>query len=375
MWTEHDRALVAGLMSLPELRGRMEILRPFLNHPAEAFRDARVKSRIPLPLRERLDPGFLEKTGQEILETTSRQGFRVVGFADDEYPERLRPLPNPPLLLWVHGKGPLPNQPSLAVVGSRSATGYGRNAIDYLLDGLKGSSVWIISGLARGVDTFAHEWALEHGVSTLAVVGHGLDSTYPRGNANLRRAIINSGGIVMSELPPGTPPRPELFPLRNRIISGLAHVVLVVEAPPRSGALNTARWALDHGREVLAVPGSIFQTTSMGTNYIIQQGWARPAITPNDIIQAFPEWVCPTPQPALCKSPPHELPSTKEEDQILVALSLDQPTSIDTLLETTGFPPERLYPILLELETQGKIMSIPGHRYLKRPEPSKMDGK
>jgi DNA processing protein len=210
-------------------------------------------------------------------------GPRELRPADPSWPAGLTHLEQPPERLWILGAG-VPGSPAVAVVGSRRATFAGLDIARAIGRELGDAGVQVISGMARGIDGAAHRGALEAGGSTVAVLGCGIDVCYPQQHRQLRDEIA-ARGCVISEEPPGTPPRKPNFPKRNRLIAALCSAVVVVEATPRSGALSTARWAADLGREVLAVPGSIRSPQSAGTNLLVRDG-ARPFLGINDLFEA-----------------------------------------------------------------------------------------
>lgn len=204
------------------------------------------------------------------LENARRQRISVVRYIDPQYPTHLKDIYNPPVILYVKGKlnG---NERCMAVVGSRKATEYGLSIAESIAYELSLRGITIVSGMARGVDSRAHNGALRAGGGTIAILGCGLDIVYPRENERLMEEIALSGAVV-SEFAPGTPPKPAHFPMRNRIISGMSMGVAVIEAGERSGSLITADFALEQGREVFAVPGNINSTHSAGTNRLIREG-------------------------------------------------------------------------------------------------------
>ncbi len=207
----------------------------------------------------------------------------TITWQDDDYPSWLKNIPNPPPLLYYQGKPPPPALDNLTVVGSREPSSYSQQVINNLLPPLIKSGFNIISGLAIGVDTLAHQAALKNKGKTWAVLGSGLNVIYPHSNLPLVQQIIAAGGGLISEFPPSMPPRARNFPGRNRIISGLSLATIVIEAKMRSGSLSTARHALEQGRDVLSVPGSIFSPLSTGTNQLIISG-ATPITSPNDLL-------------------------------------------------------------------------------------------
>lgn len=368
-WTDEDVLGAVAVALLPELRGRTHEVLRWVRRPSEL---RRTDAAVPLGLQARLRAASLWESAERCLRDSVRRGYRVVPIVDPTYPPLLRAIESPPILLWTQGRWPLPEAPLLGVVGSRRATVYGKNVVRFLLEPLVAAGVGVISGMAVGVDAAAHQLCIEKGGYTAAVLGHGLNVTYPREHRTLRERLLQAGGTLISEYPPDTPPRPELFPIRNRVISGLTPGVLVVEAPPRSGALNTARWALDQSREVMAVPGSVFQETSLGTNYLIQQGLAHMVLHWRDIVRSLPaawsqglRW--PETAPALTAT--EAGPADEVQRRLLAWLPADGDVGIEQLLEQArqaGLDAERLYEALFELELRGAIISLPGRRYARR---------
>lgn len=269
------------------------------------------------------------------------------------WPPGLENLEQPPAALWLLGSAGI-SQPSVAIVGSRRATHAGLAIARELGRDLGRSGVQVVSGFARGIDAAAHEGALEGGGTTLAVLGCGLDQDYPRGQERLRREVA-AAGALLTEYDDGVPPEGWRFPRRNRLIAALAAVVVVVEASERSGALSTARWALDLGREVLAVPGSIRSDRSRGSNALIRDG-ARPCLGCADVLEALGLG---RPQaagaPGRSPAPQLELPLR----EVLDRLSPD-PVHPDDLGETLGLPPHVLAARLTDLELRGAIRVLPG---------------
>lgn len=205
---------------------------------------------------------------------------------DQLYPSWLREIPEAPIFIYYQGQPPPPAIFNVAVVGSRKPSVYGLQIIKYLLPHIIKKGFNIISGLARGIDTLAHQIAVNNNGKTWAVLGSGLDNIYPQENKNLSLEIIKAGGGIISEFEPATAPRPENFPRRNRIISGLSMAILIIEAEERSGSLITARHALEQGREVLAVPGNMLSPLSRGTNQLIQSG-ATPITDADDLLNTL----------------------------------------------------------------------------------------
>lgn len=222
---------------------------------------------------------------ERLAESCEKNNIRVVCYDDEEYPVSLKSIVSAPASIFVKGLALVEQENSLAVVGPRTASNYGKEVVDYLVGGLADYNFCVISGGARGIDTIAHRKALQLGMPTISVLGCGLDIDYPVENRKLFEDISQRGSLV-SEYPPGTPPIPKNFPARNRIISGLSKGVLLVEAAQRSGSLITAEFALDQGREVYCVPGNIFSSNSVGVHKLLKQG-AKLVTSPMDILEDY----------------------------------------------------------------------------------------
>jgi DNA processing protein len=292
----------------------------------------------------------------------------VLVLGDDRYPAALKQIHDPPLVLYAMGKlDEVFNQPALAIVGTRRPSTYGTNAAGQLARDLATRGLVIVSGFARGIDTAAHRGALEAGGKTVAVLGTGLDVEYPRENRKLAQEIRENGALV-TEFTLGTPPVPQNFPFRNRIISGLSLGVMVVEAQPHSGSLITARLALEQNREVLAVPGNITSSKSFGPNYLIKEG-AKLVQTWRDVVEEFPYDIKSkllieeaasetTNQPTLVLSDP--------EAKVVGLLSTDAPVHMDELLMGSGLASSDLMRVLLDLEIKDVIRQLPGKNFVKK---------
>jgi DNA processing protein len=276
----------------------------------------------------------------------------IIAWDDPDYPRALLQIGHAPLALYYVGRRDLLNRPALAIVGSRNATAQGAlNSRAFAL-ALSQAGLTIVSGLAVGVDAAAHEGALGGTASTLAVVGTGLDRVYPARNRDLAHRIAAQGGLL-SEFPPGTPPREWNFPRRNRLISGLARGVLVVEAAMSSGSLITARYAGDQGKEVFAIPGSIHSPLSKGCHRLIREG-AKLVETAQDILEEL----------GMGAASAHvesraALPVTAGDATLLAALGSDT-ADVDTLVARTGMPPDIVLGALTRLELDGQVATTPG---------------
>ncbi len=301
------------------------------------------------------------------LAAGKRHGARLIAAGEPQYPTALRDLPDAPPLLWAQGDLTLLNKPTLAVIGARNASSLGRRMAGRLAGELGRAGHVIASGLARGVDAEAHKAALDSG--TIAVVAGGVDVTYPQENAALM-ARIAEGGLILSEEPPGLQPQARHFPKRNRIISGLARGVVVVEAGARSGSLITARMALDQGREVLAVPGHPFDARASGCNMLIRDG-ATLVRGADDVLEALGPAAA---QPADTKPPqPADLPRAPERPKAettslharILGLIGPSPMAEDQLARDLSVPAQRLSENLLSLELDGRIARQPGGLIVK----------
>ncbi|MCK5481305.1 MAG: DNA-processing protein DprA [Gammaproteobacteria bacterium] len=285
----------------------------------------------------------------------------IITCHDPAYPALLLQLPDPPPLLYIHGNVGLLSEPQLAMVGSRNPSGSGQQtAVDFARH-LASAGLVITSGLALGIDAACHQGALDVNAPTIAVMGTGLDQVYPARHRELAQKIAEQGSLV-SEFPIGTAPKPGNFPQRNRIISGLSLGTLVVEAAIRSGSLISARYALEQGREVFAIPGSIHNPLARGCHYLIREG-AKLVETAQDIIDELGSLAgaC-TPLPATVEETtrPHQL--DEEYLQFLDSIDFD-PTSVDQLVERSGLTPAEVSSMLLQLELSGYIASSPGGLY------------
>ena len=284
----------------------------------------------------------------EDLALLARLGVRGLPLLSPRYPERLRRLADPAPLLWVQGSLEALAAPCVAIVGPRAPTSYGRLVARALARALAGAGLVVVSGLARGVDAEAHAGALEAGGLTVAFQACGPDLVYPAVHRDLAARIAARGALV-SELPPGTPPRAPHFPLRNRLISGLSRAVVVVEARERSGSLVTARHAAEQGVDVLAVPGPIDAATSRGTNRLIRDG-ARMLLDVRDVLEAIgAELRAPAPEAA------GPAPSLSPLASAILACLAERPEGRDALCRRLARPPEALAAALLELELAERI--------------------
>jgi DNA processing protein len=309
------------------------------------------------------DPTLLERARTWL----AAPGRVLIGLDDPAYPPLLRAIPDAPLALWVEGRDlTLLSAPQLAIVGSRNPTHGGRDTAERFARYLSERGLAITSGIATGIDAASHEGALAGGAGTVAVLGCGPDTIYPRDNTALARRIV-AGGLIASEFPPGTPPRAQHFPQRNRIIAALSVGTLVVEAARRSGSLITARCAVDYGREVFAIPGSIHNPLAKGCHQLIRQG----AKLVDDVADILVELA---PLLALdldietareTRVPEEQTVSLTEQAayrELLDALGYE-PVALATLSQRTRLTTAELSSMLLLLEFEGLVEALPGGRY------------
>jgi len=295
------------------------------------------------------------------LNRIQHEQVSIVTLASPGYPEHLRHIYDPPPYLYVRGEIIAQDSHAVAVIGSRNASEYGLMAAGTISKDLAASGMTIVSGLARGIDSQAHRAALGAGGRTIAVLGSGIDVIYPAENKKLYHAIA-SGGAVVSEFPMGTEPNSYNFPARNRIISGLARGVLVVEAGLKSGSLITARLALDQGREVFAVPGSIMSERSRGAHQLLKSG-ARLVESAADILEELHYTIDIYPRPEA--RGPEAAPELNPETSKIYGLLQKAPLHIDDIIMQSALPSGRIASILLDLELGNLIRQLPGKRFVR----------
>ena len=308
-------------------------------------------------LRKQLRAARSEEYFFRLFAGMERMGMRAVTRVSEGYPQALNEIHDPPPTLYVRGETPLDAERMFAIVGSRRATRDGKRAAREFAATLAREGVCVVSGLARGVDTCAHEGALEGGGATIAVLGSGADVIYPPENEELAARILDGGGAIVSEYPPGTRPSQGTFPARNRIISVLCGGVLMVEGSHTSGAMITVNFATEQGRDVFAVPGSIYSPLSAAPNRLIFDG-ANPALSAWDILEHY-RWAA---RPADGASPRRAV-ELDEEEKLLVDALLEQELSFDELSALSRFPASKLNSLLTSLELRGIIVKAPGGIY------------
>jgi DNA processing protein len=294
----------------------------------------------------------LERIWQGLLE----KNIQVITWDDEIYPRRLKEVDQPPPVLYVLGKFTAEDEWAVAVVGTRRMTVYGRQVTEDLATYLAHNGISVVSGLARGVDSAAHSSALKAGGRTLAVMGCGVDQIYPPENRKLMQEIIQHGAIL-SEYPPGTPPEGTNFPQRNRIISGLSQATVVVEAGDTSGALITATFAAEQGREVFAVPGNILSPQSRGCNRLIRDG-AHPYLKPEDVLEQLNLEQVQEYKQARLLMPADEIESA------LIKVMENETLPIDEITSRTGLTADKVSAALTIMELKGMVRQMEGMSYM-----------
>jgi DNA processing protein len=346
-----EDALALSLLSRDPRVAAQDFIR---NHPQPPVFDEILAAALPGPLPERLT-AELRARATAVLGRSRNRGADPLVWGGDGYPALLAAIPDAPFLLWVRGDRACLAKPAVAIVGSRAATPYGLEAASRLGADLAAEGVLVVSGLARGVDSASHRGALSAGGDTVAVLGSGVDVIYPPEHARLAAEIADHGAVV-SEFVPGTVPAPFHFPARNRIISGLSLAVVVVEAAEKSGSLITAGCALEQGRAVMAVPGSVLSGRHRGCHALIRDGAAvvESAEDVLDELRGSPL--------ARVGEPAANCPAA---DPLLAAMAPGESYDADGLGAETGLPTAALLPRLLELELRGAIRRVDGGRFVR----------
>jgi len=292
----------------------------------------------------------------KVWEKLEAGNIQVLTWDDEAYPRRLKEIDQPPPVLYLRGNLLPEDEWAVAIVGTRRVTAYGRQVAEEMASGLARNGVTVISGLARGVDSIAHQAALDAGGRTIAVLGTGVDQIYPPENRRLAEQMLQQGALV-SDYPLGTPPDGINFPPRNRIISGLALAVVVVEAGLTSGALITASFAAEQGRDVFAVPGNITAVQSQGTNRLIQDG-ATPLLNPQQVLEALNLTMV-----SEHRSARQVLPTDPIEKQVYQVLS-SEPLHVDEIRMRTDMPIEQVSATLALMELKGMVRQVGGMNYV-----------
>ncbi|WP_157314068.1 DNA-processing protein DprA [Chitinibacter sp. GC72] len=354
-------SLVNGLGA----RGQIQLLRA-LGEPAAIFAASknRLAQYVSPVVAEAIHAAANQIPQAQIdltLDWLSKEGHVILTLADESYPKKLLNLPDPPALIYAKGHLALLERAALSVVGSRNASMQGLQNAQAFAQHLSTQGICIISGLASGIDAAAHRGGLSAAGSSIAIVGTGLDRVYPASNRELAHQLA-AQGLILSELALGAPPKAEHFPRRNRMIAALGLGCLVVEAALGSGSLITARQAVDLGREVFAIPGSIHSPLSKGCHHLIKNG-AKLVESGADIFEelAAPLSLFALPEHATV-APAKKAKRASDVDPILGKMGWD-PVDFDSLIELTGLTSEALCAILLGLELEGQLSCLPGNRY------------
>ena len=359
LWLSNVKGL--GIITIQRLLTHFKTAKAIYDAPHQLLLDKGVSNHVISAIREakQISPDFYETILAE-------QGVSYVTLACDAYPERLKHIPSPPAVLYIKGTLPDDDIPIVAMVGSRKASEYGVRLTLEISKYLASRGVVIASGMARGIDGFAHRGALDVGGTTLAVLGCGVDMCYPTENKAIYEAIPHQGALI-SEYFPGTPAHAGHFPMRNRIISGLSMGVVVTEASPNSGSLITVERALDQCRDVFAVPGNVTSKLSYGTNDLIKQG-AFLITSGQDVIEILRIKTLP-PENTEINNPTRGVSATLtgDEKHVYDLISSDA-ISVDTLLQhlhATSIDAQKLQYVLTMLELKQHIQRLPGSRYAR----------
>ncbi|MCF8063439.1 MAG: DNA-processing protein DprA [Deltaproteobacteria bacterium] len=362
-----DRAAWMALHLVPGLGSRsIQKLIDRFGHPGPVFRAGLKELQAAAGLTEavagRIRRKAFSSDPRRELTRVEQLGGRVLTFRDPGYPRALRQIPGPPMVLYLRGLDLPASQDMVTLVGSRTPTPYGVKTARALASELAERGVGVVSGMARGIDAAAHWGALEQGGYTAAVLGTGVDRIYPWANRELFSRILEHG-TVLSEFPLGTPPEGRNFPMRNRIVSGLSRGVVVVEAARKSGSLITASLALDQGREVLAVPGSVRSQRSAGCHFLLKQGAAL-VESADDILEVL--GLAGTPGSPIERSEPADRGSTlNPQEKGVYDMLGDDPVHIDEIIIASGMAVQHVLGLLTRLELTGLIEQLPGKMFVR----------
>lgn len=335
-----------------------EVFDIFISGHLDHLQDKRLSKEL-----AKLDLDQCEAEDREIM----KQGAGILAYNDPAFPDVLRHLEDPPPCLYFMGDSAPFKKPAVAVVGSRLASVYGQAAAETIARDLVLNGISVVSGLARGIDSAAHRGSLAVRGAQVAVMGTGIDDCYPKENKGLMDEIIKKGGAIVTEFPPKTPPFKKNFPCRNRIIAGLAWGTLVAEATEYSGSLATARFAVETGRELFAIPHNITSRGGVGPNTLIQKG-AKLVARAEDIIDEMPAFL--RDKLARCQNGEGDpaIPvegMTGEEKKVLGILRVDEDRSLDMIIESSGIPVGDILSALSRLKIKGLCKEWPGARYTR----------
>lgn len=349
-WIAWHRSPKMGATRFAHLRRAFSSLKEAWHAPAAHLKQVGFDDNLVAELVNHRQQTDVNKSWQEIAD----RKLNVVTVADDNYPKLLQQINDPPPVLYYRGNWPCLDFPALAAVGSRQISSYGQQAVAKLIPPLAQSGLTIVSGLAYGVDAACHQATLSVAGKTAAIMACGLDQIYPAANRYLAQKIIDAGGLLLTEFSPGVMPLTHHFPLRNRIIAGLCRATLVIEAAAVSGALITAKLALEYNREVFVVPGNITSPLSVGTNALIKLG-ATPVMTPDDILSAYNLTPFTRAQAR---------PSLDELSEQILKLIIDEPLHSDDIARQIGQPAGDVIAKLTLLEVAGLIKDSGQQKYI-----------
>ncbi|AIT09353.1 DNA-binding protein [Candidatus Francisella endociliophora] len=330
-------------------------LEEIIQFPDKHIKTLKLRKETISFLKEEKYSQYLEKANRWI----NKPQNHIVTILDKNYPKNLRELPDAPFIIYCSGNLTLLDSPQLAIVGARNYSTYGKNVTDKICHDLSKSKITVTSGLAYGIDTLAHKFALDNNLNTIAVVGTGADIVYPSSNRDLYSRILQNSGLIVSEFPLGTGPLRHNFPQRNRIISGLAKGVIVVEAAHKSGSLITAQLALEQNKEVFAIPGSIFSKTSEGCNDLIKQG-AKLVSNINDILEEINIDYHSNPSAIQENNKKSQIAHLSLQEQSILQIVASNLTTLDKIIIESKLPYNQVTEILFELEMKSLIESVPG---------------
>ena len=299
------------------------------------------------------------EAAQKVTELLDKIGATTIFFTEKEYPRRLKQCPDAPLLLYAKGEINWNPEKVVSIVGTRHASAYGKQLTEELVEGLKASGATIVSGMAYGIDVAAHAAALHNDLPTIGVLGHGLHTIYPAVHRKIAQEMLAKGGLV-SEFAPGLKPEPAYFPMRNRIVAGLADATVVIESGVKGGSLITATMANDYNRDVFAFPGDVNKPFSVGCLRLIQQHKAHLLTNAQDFLKAM-NWEDSTAKKAIQRNLFVEL--TTNEIQLVEVLKDKTEAAVDTLGYLTSLSPGAVSALLLNLEFKGVVKALPGKRY------------
>jgi len=351
-WIGFNLVKGIGAVRMRALLSYFESLEEAWSAPTEQLQEAGLTPKLAEAVTKMRASVDLDK----IWASIEKQNISALTWDDELYPPRLKEIEQPPPVLYLRGEITIEDHFAVAIVGTRRITAYGRQITEELASFLAGQGITVVSGLARGVDAVAHSAALKAGGRTIAVLGSGVDKIYPPEHTQMAEKMMKQGAVV-SDYAVGTPPDASNFPPRNRIISGLSMATVVIEAGETSGALITAEFAAEQGREVFAVPGSILAPQSKGTNKLIQSG-AQPLLTPQDLMQALN-----LTRAGAFKAARKILPADALEAQLLAALGAE-PVHVDELRNETGLPIEKVSATLTLMELKGMVRQVGGMNYV-----------